>query len=589
MKLLLGYLRPHRATIALAVLLAAVNQVFSLLDPQIFRLIIDKYGARAGQIPMAEFLSGVALLVAAFVGVAMVSRLAKNFQDYFVNVVSQSASSRLYADGIAHSLRLPFRAFEDQRSGTLLQQLEKARVDGRDIVGQVINTVFLSTLTFVLVVTYAFVVHWAIGLCLVLMAPLLGLMVSLLGRRIKAVQGRIFRETSALAGSTTESLRNVEIIKSLGLEKQEIERLNRTNSRILGLELDKVKTVRVLMFLQGTAINFFRALIILVTLVLVARQDITLGEFLSLMIYSMFVFSPLAELGAVITKFQETSASLSNAQRILAMEPAPENPGGVTLDAIESLEFREVGYRHPGARESALDGVSFTARAGESVAFVGPSGAGKSTLIKLLLGLYQPDTGQVLINGVDFKDLNYETLRRKVGFVPQSIELFAGTIRDNLKFVRPEATDEECLGALEAAQLKGLLERTREGLDTRIGEGGVKLSGGERQRLAIARALLRKPEILIFDEATSSLDTETEKEITRTIDEIIRGNRGFITLLIAHRLSTVARADRIVVLSRGQVAEQGAHLDLMRTGGLYQTLWRQQGYEQEELEAEATA
>ncbi len=582
MKLLLAYLRPHRWMVVLAIALAAVNQVFSLLDPQIMRIIVDKYATNFASMPRVEFIRGVVLLILAFVGVAMVSRIAKNFQDYFVNVVSQNVGATMYADGIAHSMRLPYRAFEDQQSGTVLQQLQKARVDSRDMISQSINSVFLSGLSLVLVLTYSFFVHWSIGVALLVLAPILGVLVSSLGRRIKQVQGRIFGETNALAGSTTESLRNIELIKSLGLETQEIDRLNGTNRRILDLELAKVKTVRMLMFFQGTAINFFRALFLLQLLILVYLRYVTLGEFLSLLFYSFAVFSPLGEFGNVITKYAETRASLDNVQRILAQEPAPRNPGGLVPQGVESLEFAGVTYRHPSAREPALADVSFSARSGESVAFVGPSGAGKSTLIKLLLGLYRPDSGRILINGADSADINYDLLRTRVGFVPQSIELFAGTIRDNLVFVRQEATDAECMAALEAAQLRGLLDRSRQGLETRIGEGGVKLSGGERQRLAIARALLRKPDLLIFDEATSSLDTETEREITRTIDGIISTRPSFVTLLIAHRLSTVAGADRIVVLKKGRVVEQGSHLDLLQTHGLYATLWSQQGLERDE-------
>ncbi len=582
MKLLLSYLRPFRGMVALAVVLAVINQVFSLLDPQIFRIIIDRYASHFDTMPRAEFIQGVTLMILAFVGVAMVSRIAKNFQDYYINVVSQSVGATMYADGIAHSLRLPFRAFEDQQSGAVLQQLQKARTDSRDMIGQSINTVFVSSLTLLLVLAYSFFVHWSIAVSLLVLAPILGLLVSSLGRRIKQVQTKIFAQTNALAGSTTESLRNIELIKSLGLETQEIDRLNATNQEILDLELAKVKTVRMLMFFQGTAINFFRALFLLQLLILVYFKLVTLGEFFSLMFYSFAIFSPLGEIGNVVAKYSETRASLENVQRILAQEPAPENPGGVVPDGIESLDFAGVTYGHPGAREAALTDVTFSARAGESVAFVGPSGAGKSTLIKLLLGLYRPDRGRILFNGVDSADVNYDLLRRRVGFVPQSIELFAGTIRDNLKFVRQEASDEECIASLEAAQLRGLLERSRQGLDTRIGEGGLKLSGGERQRLAIARALLRKPDLLIFDEATSSLDTETEKEITRTIEGIIQTRPSFVTLLIAHRLSTVARADRIVVLKRGRVVEQGSHLELLRKRGLYHTLWRQQGLERDE-------
>jgi ATP-binding cassette, subfamily B, bacterial len=584
MKLLLSYLRPYRGMIALAIALAVVNQVFSLLDPQIFRIIVDNYATKFSTMPRAEFIRGVSLLILGFIGVAMVSRIAKNFQDYFVNVASQSVGAKMYADGIAHSLRLPYRAFEDQQSGAVLQQLQKARSDSRDMIGQAINSIFISALTLVLVLGYCFFVHWSIGVSLLVLSPVLGLLVSSLGRRIKKVQGKIFGETNALAGSTTESLRNIELIKSLGLETQEIDRLNATNTKILDLELSKVKTVRLLMFYQGTAINFFRALLLLQMLLLVYFKLITLGEFFSIMFYSFAIFSPLGEIGTVITKYQETRASLENVQRIMAQEPAPSNPGGAVPDGIETLEFSQVSYRHPGAREPALQDVSFAVRSGESVAFVGPSGAGKSTLIKLLLGLYQPDAGRILFNGMDSSGVNYDLLRRRVGFVPQAIELFAGTIRDNLRFARAESSDEECIESLRAAQLAGLLERSREGLDTRIGEGGLKLSGGERQRLAIARALLRKPDLLIFDEATSSLDTETEKEITRTIEGIIRTRPSFVTILIAHRLSTVARADTVVVLKKGRVVELGPHLDLLRKKGLYYTLWKQQGLEREESE-----
>ena len=589
MKLLLSYLRPFRGMIVLAIFLAITNQVFSLLDPQIFRIIVDKYVSHISTIPRADFIRGVGLLILGFIAVAMVSRLAKNFQDYFINVASQSVGARMYADGVAHSMRLPYRAFEDQQSGAILQQLQKARVDSRDMIGQSINTIFVSSLTFLLVLGYSFFVHWSIGVTLIVMAPILGVLLSVLGRRIKAVQTRIFGETNALAGSTTESLRNIELIKSLGLETQEIERLNQANQKILDLELAKVKTVRMLMFFQGTALNFSRAILLMLMLILVSMKLITLGEFFSLMMYSFFVFGPLGEIGTVIAKYQETRASLENLQRIMAQEPAPQNPGGAVPDGIESLRFAMVSYKHPGAREPALTDVSFQAHAGESVAFVGPSGAGKSTLIKLLLGLYPIDSGRIFFNGIDSREVNYDMLRARVGFVPQSIELFAGTIRDNLRFVRREATDKECIESLRAAQLHGLLSRSRQGLDTRIGEGGLKLSGGERQRLAIARALLRRPDILIFDEATSSLDTETEKEITRTIDEIIQTRPHFVTLLIAHRLSTVAAADRIVVLKKGRVVEQGSHPELLRTGGLYYTLWQQQGLEGEDLAPAAAA
>ena len=219
--------------------------------------------------------------------------------------------------------------------------------------------------------------------------------------------------------------------------------------------------------------------------------------------------------------------------------------------------------------------MSFSLKRGETIAFVGPSGAGKTTLVKLLVGLYQPDSGVVRYNGIEADQIDPEELRSQIGFVTQDTQLFSGTIRENLLFVRPDATDQECLDVLHRAAADSLLARADKGLDTLIGEGGVKVSGGEKQRLSIARALLRNPRLLVFDEATSSLDSITEEEITRTIREV--GQRAYvITILIAHRLSTVMHAERIYVLERGQIVEQGVHADLLAETGLYYALWRQQ-------------
>jgi ATP-binding cassette subfamily B protein len=219
--------------------------------------------------------------------------------------------------------------------------------------------------------------------------------------------------------------------------------------------------------------------------------------------------------------------------------------------------------------------VTFSVHRGETIAFVGPSGAGKTTLVKLLVGLYHPQSGQILYNGHPEDVVDLDRLRERLGLVTQDTQLFSGTIRENLLFVRPEATDAEILEVLEQAACQSLLARAARGLDTVIGEGGVKVSGGERQRLAIARALLRRPHLLVFDEATSSLDSLTEEDIAQTIREVaVTGDA--ITILIAHRLSTVMHADRIYVLERGHVVESGKHEELLQEKGLYYAMWRQQ-------------
>jgi ATP-binding cassette, subfamily B, bacterial len=575
MTLLLDYLREHRKLVALALGLAAVNQIFSLLDPLIFRHVIDEYATRYSEYTTSEFFRGVGLLLAAAVGVAFVSRVAKNFQDYCINVITQRLGARLYADGIRHSLALPYQVFEDQRSGETLGILQKARADVEKLIAQSINLLFTTLVGIIFVMIYAFYVHWIIAPIFLATVPLLGLLSSVLSRRIKKVQTEIVKETTALAGSTTESLRNIELVKSLGLGPQEVARLNSTTDRILQLELKKVRYLRSLSFVQGTAVNALRTSILFLMLYLIFKQEITVGQFFSLFIYSFFIFGPLQELGNVVNTYRETEASMGRFQQILQtpVEPKPANP--VPIRDLQRLAFDGVRFMHQTASAPALAGVSFSVRRGETVAFVGPSGSGKTTLVKLLVGLYRPAAGEILYDGHRHDTVDLDSVRERIGFVTQDTQLFSGSIRENLLFVRPGATDAQCLAALRAAACDSLLTRADKGLDTVIGEGGVKVSGGERQRLSIARALLRRPHLLVFDEATSALDSITEEEISQTIRDVNRAEDA-ITILIAHRLSTVMHADCIYVLEQGRIVERGRHDELVALKGLYYAMWRQQ-------------
>ncbi len=575
MELLWRHLKVHWRLVFLALLLAAINQIFSLLDPWIFRLIIDGYATKFHSYTTSQFIHGVSLLLGAAVGVAFVSRVAKNFQDYFVNVITQRTGAALYAEGVEHSLSLPYGVFEDQRSGETLGKLQKVRSDVERFITAFVNILFTSTVGIIFVTIYALRVDWVIAPAFFLTIPLLGGMSSVLSRKIKTIQKVIVAETTALAGSTTESLRNIELVKTLGLARQEVGRLNATTDKILKLELKKVRYLRSLSFIQGTMVNLLRTGILFLMLYLIFTQRITVGQFFSLFIYSFFIFGPLQELGNIINIYRETEASLNKLEEILAIapEPVPANPE--ELGKLEALDFDDVTFTHQTANRPALSRVSFQVARGETIAFVGPSGAGKTTLVKLLVGLYQPQQGSVHYNGIAADRIEPEKLREQIGFVTQDTQLFSGTIRENLLFVRPDATDAECLEVLRRAAADSLLARADKGLDTLIGEGGVKVSGGEKQRLSIARALLRRPRLLVFDEATSSLDSLTEEEITSTIRDV--GQKAdVITILIAHRLSTIMHADRIYVLECGRIVEQGTHEELVAETGLYYALWRQQ-------------
>ena len=575
MKILYPYLKNYWKLGVLALFLAAINQGFSLLDPLLFRYVIDNYATKFNELTKEQYIRGVGFLLCGTIGVAFVSRIAKNFQDYFVNVITQKLGAQMYSDGLEHSLGLSYSQFEDQRSGETLGILQKVRTDVEKLIASFVNTLFTSFIGIVFVIVYAIKVHWIIAPVFLAVVPLLGVLSSVLSKRIKKIQKVIVAETTSLAGSTTESLRNIELVKSLGLVKQEIKRLNNTTEKILGLELRKVKYIRSLSFIQGTAVNFLRTCIMFIMLYLIFQKEISVGQMFSLMFYSFFIFGPLQELGNVINTFREAEVSLANFKTIMEMpkEPKPTNPK--TISTVTKLTFDKVSFQHQSAKTKALQEISFEVNAGQTVAFVGPSGSGKTTLVKLLVGLYRPQTGQIRYNDVPENEIDLDALREKIGFVTQDTQLFAGSIRENLTFVNPGASDAECMAVLEKAACQNLLARADKGLDTVRGEGGVKVSGGEKQRLSIARALLRKPNLLVFDEATSALDSLTEEEINETIKKIATGDRH-ITIMIAHRLSTIMHADKIVVLEKGLVIEEGKHDDLLALKGLYYAMWRQQ-------------
>jgi ATP-binding cassette, subfamily B, bacterial len=586
MKILFRYLKPYKWLVVLTLLLAAINQGFSLMDPIIFGSLIrlaDDFKNNPSHYPDWEtFLTtttpmyGVLWLLGASIGVAMVSRIAKNFQDYFLNVIVQKFGAKVFTDGLQKAMKLPYQDFEDQRSGETLSILTKVRTDTAQFINYFINVLYGVIVGVLFVMVYASLyISWYVPLAYVVGIVLLTAITNWLSRKIKTIQKTIVGQTTALAGSTTESLRNIELVKSLGLTQQEVNRLNKNTYKILGLELTKVKKVRSISFIQGTFVNTLRQVILFILMWIIFRHEMDAGQLVTMQIYSFFVFGPLQEIGNILISYREAEASLNNFNNLMSKEPEkqPDNPKH--LGNIQTLEFQAVGFKHQTAQQRAIDDISFSAKKGETIAFVGPSGSGKTTLMKLLVGLYRPQEGKILYNGIDETSINFDDLRNQIGFVTQDTQLFSGTIRENLLFVNPSATEQDLFDVMAKASCTNLLSRAEKGLDTMIGEGGLKLSGGEKQRLSIARALLRNPHLLIFDEATSSLDSLTEEEITNTIKQV-SSQRNQITILIAHRLSTIMHADRIYVLEKGDIIETGTHEELLNEKSLYFAMWRQQ-------------
>jgi ATP-binding cassette subfamily B protein len=589
MKLLLYYLKPYKWLVILTLVLAGLNIGFSLIDPIIFGKIVNlsndyvqarkmhnNFSADAFFTAFSWKYPGVINLLLFSVFVAMMSRIAKNFQDYFMNVVVQKFGAKVFTDGLQHAMKLPYEDFEDQRSGETLGVLQKVRTDTEKFINYFINVLFGVIIGVIFVFTYAAIwIHWSIPVVYLAGILLLTWISSLLSKKIKIIQKNIVSQTTSLAGSTTESLRNIELVKSLGLTQEEVNRLNKNTYKILGLELTKVKRIRSISFVQGTFVNTLRQVILFILMWLIFKDKMNAGQLVTMQIFSFFVFGPLQDIGNIVLSYREAQASLNNFEVLMKKVPEAESSSPKHLGNIEELSFQQVVFKHKTASHFAIDHISFDVQVGETIAFVGPSGSGKSTLMKLLVGLYRPLQGRILYNHLDENSIRFDDLRNQIGFVTQDTQLFSGTIRENLIFVSPASTDADLLDVLKKASCLNLLDRAEKGLETMIGEGGLKLSGGEKQRLSIARALLRKPRVLIFDEATSSLDSLTEEEITKTIRQV-SSQRNQITILIAHRLSTIMHADRIYVLEKGKVVETGTHSDLRDEKGLYYAMWRQQ-------------
>lgn len=596
MKILWKYLRPHKTLVGLVLLLAAVNIGFSLVDPILFGKLVNRandYKTSLGTdtpMPYSDFFNsfswkspGVWYVLILSISVAMISRVAKNFQDYFLNLIIQKFGAKVFTDGLKHAMKLPYQEFEDQRSGETLSVLTKVRTDVEKFMNYVINVLFGIIVGIVFVFVYAALfIHWSIPIAYLAGIVLLTIITNLLSKKIKIIQKNIVGQTTALAGSTTESLRNIELVKSLGLTEQEVNRLNKNTYKILGLELTKVKRIRSISFVQGTLVNTLRQVILFILMWLIFRKEMDAGQLVTMQIFSFFVFGPLQEIGNILLSYREAEASLNNFNNLMMKEPEVEPASPVPVGEINTLAFDNVSFKHRTAQQNAIEHISFSVQKGETLAFVGPSGSGKTTLMKLLVGLYRPQNGKILYNGIDENSISYDDLRNQIGFVTQDTQLFSGTIKENLTFVNPAATDEDLNAVLEKAACQNLLERAEKGLDTMIGEGGLKLSGGEKQRLSIARALLRKPRLLIFDEATSALDSLTEEEITQTIRQVSSSSEQ-MTIMIAHRLSTIMHADRIYVLEKGNIIETGNHETLLAEKGLYYAMWRQQIGERKSL------
>ena len=442
------YLKPYKWLAVFSMFLAAVAQGLNFLDPVIFGMILDRFALNPENKPESELIRGVLWLLSLAFGIAVAARIARTLQEYFLRLVVQKFGKNVFDDGLKQTLRLSYQEFEEQRSGEALSILQKTRRDTENFLTSFINILFSTLVGVSFLIYYAITKHWALIPVFLIGVVFLGGLTGMLSKRIKTVQRRIFRENAVMSGNITESLRNIELVKSLGLTYPEIRRLKTFTQSIFDLEMIKVKKVRTLTFLQGITLTLLKQSILFILLWLIFRKVLTPGELISMQIIMNYIFVPLQDLGTIILAYREAEASLQNFDLLMKkpVEVRPEEP--IEIGEIQKLEFRDVVFKHKTATENSIDGISFKVQTGESIAFVGPSGSGKSTLVKLLVGLYSPLSGSISFDDVSVKDIRYNKVRRQIGFVTQDTQLFAGTVRQNLQFIKPAATEEEMMNAL---------------------------------------------------------------------------------------------------------------------------------------------
>ncbi|HEY0634333.1 MAG TPA: lipid A export permease/ATP-binding protein MsbA [Gammaproteobacteria bacterium] len=564
---LLAYVRPHvRAFIIAAFALGFVGLTEALFA-MLIKPLID--GSFVQKDPMIVTLAPLALIL-----LFLVRGVASYLSDFWMMWVARQVINTLRGQMFSRLLRLPVTFYDHTPSGTLLSKLTYDVEQVAMASSQVISILIRDTLTVIGLLAWMFYIDWVLALILLIGTPLIAWIIGVINKRFRRYSSRIQTSVGAINEIASEAIDGQRVVKTFGGQRYEDERFaaaNEENRRLnMRMEATSAAAVPVIQWVAATA----AAGVIFVATRDQNLQQLTAGTFVSFVASMMMLLAPMKRLAKVMSSLQR---GVSAAESIFTLIDTPTEVDTGTLHIGRSrgrVEYRDVHFCYQAEKGDVLRGVSFTAEAGQTVAFVGRSGSGKSTLVSLLPRFYDLQQGSILLDGIDIRDIPLDELRDQISLVSQNITLFNDTIANNIAYGRMAgASREAIIAAAEAAQSMEFIREQPQGLDTMVGENGVLLSGGQRQRLAIARALLKNSPILILDEATSALDTQSERHIQSALEQLMK-NRT--TLVIAHRLSTIEGADKIIVMDKGQVVESGRHDELLRAGGHYAALHNMQ-------------
>ncbi|MDP2700359.1 ABC transporter ATP-binding protein [Thalassospira sp.] len=489
---------------------------------------------------------------------------------YWGHVLGITIETEMRRRAFDHLQKLSFRFYDNQKTGHLVARVTKDLEEIGEVAHHGPEDVFVAVMTFVGALILMFAVHMELALIAMTIAPLVMWLIIRFGGKMTRNWQSQFGRIGAFNARIEENVGGVRVVRAFANEDHERALFNDDNDKYRKVKLQAYGIMAVSLAINYLGMRIVQVVILVAGTYFVMTGELSVGGFVGFLLLINVFYMPLEKIAAVVETYPKGIAGFKSYQALMGTEPdIVDAPDARPVDHLDgNIDFANVSFGYTADR-AVLRQIDLAIRAGETVAFVGPSGAGKTTLCSLVPRFYDVSTGAIRIDGIDIRDMTVTSLRRQIGIVQQDVFLFAGTLRENIAYGRLDASEGDILEAARRARLDTLIADLPDGLDTVIGERGVKLSGGQKQRVAIARIFLKNPPILILDEATSALDTETERAIQQSLDDLAKGRT---TLVIAHRLATIRNADRIVVVTLDGIVEEGTHDDLLAAGGAYRRL-----------------
>ncbi|MCJ8056100.1 ABC transporter ATP-binding protein/permease [Shinella curvata] len=559
-----SYYRPHRGLFALDFSSAVVAGLLELAFPVAVTLFIDRL------LPTGQ-LDVIALAAAGLFLIYLFSAGLQVIVTYWGHMLGVRIEAEMRRKAFDHLQKLSFGYFDNQKTGHLVARLTKDLEEIGEVAHHGPEDLFIAIMTLIGAFILMLWVHVPLALITAVIVPLTAWVTTHYGARMTSTWHALYGRVADFNARIEENVGGIRVVQAFANEDHERKLFAESNKNYLTTKMQAYKVMAASASLSYLSMRFVQVVVMLAGAWFVVHGELSAGGFVGFLLLVNVFFRPIDKINSIIETYPKGIAGFTRYTQFLDTEPDIRD--GADAKEVSRLngdiEYRGVGFGYS-ADKAVFDGLDVSIKAGETIAFVGPSGAGKTTICSLLPRFYEITSGTIAIDGVDVRDMTLRSLRSNIGIVQQDVFLFAGTIRENIAYGRLDATEAEILDAAKRARLDDVIANLADGLDTIIGERGVKLSGGQKQRLAIARIFLKNPPILILDEATSALDTETERAIQQSLAEL---SAGRTTLVIAHRLATIANADRILVVDDGRIVESGNHAELIaRKNGRYRNL-----------------